>query len=183
MNPEDAVELGREAIKACMFIGGPIIVLGLIVGLAVGLLQAMTQVQDQTVSFVPKILVMILGIGVGLPWLSDKMVDYTKSALETPMIHMNRRTEAFNEPPAWERPIEFQPDQELNHNDDAGQDNRLASPRPATNVSSMPRLSQNHSMPTMKPSTTSSMPRLHSPGESFNEPPTPRIAEILEPDF
>jgi flagellar biosynthetic protein FliQ len=183
VNPEDAVDLVREALKACMIVGGPIVILGLVVGLAVGLLQAMTQVQDQTVSFVPKILVMILGIGIALPWLSDKMVDYTRGALEKPMIYLPRATGSFDTQPSWERPGYFQPEQPLNHEIETDKDDRLASPLRAKNGSRMPRLSQNYSMPQMKLETPGSMPMLKSPAQSPFQLPAPRVAEKPDPDF
>ena len=64
MNPDDAIDFSREAIKTCMMVGGPILVASLLLGLLIGVFQAMTQVQDQTVSFVPKILLLIVMIGL-----------------------------------------------------------------------------------------------------------------------
>ena len=84
MNPQDAIDLSREAIKTCMLVGGPILVISLLIGLLVGVFQAMTQVQDQTVSFVPKILLLIVAIGACLPWLTDQMMDFAKYAFEKP---------------------------------------------------------------------------------------------------
>jgi flagellar biosynthetic protein FliQ len=85
MNPQDAIDFSREAIKACLMVGGPILVASLVIGLLIGVLQAMTQVQDQTVSFVPKILLLIVMIGMCLPWLTDKMMDFAKLSFEKPM--------------------------------------------------------------------------------------------------
>ena len=86
MDAQDAIDLGREAIRACMMIGGPILVVSLLVGLAIGMIQAMTQVQDQTVSFVPKLLIVMAGIGISLPWLSDRMVEFSHDVLSKPMM-------------------------------------------------------------------------------------------------
>lgn len=85
MNPQDAIDFSREALKTCMMVGGPILVASLLIGLLVGVFQAMTQVQDQTVSFVPKILLLILLIGLCLPWLTDQMLEFAKHSFETPM--------------------------------------------------------------------------------------------------
>lgn len=87
MNPQDAIDFSREALKTCLMVGGPILVASLLIGLLVGLFQAMTQVQDQTVSFVPKILLLILMIGLCLPWLTNRMLDFAKQSFETPMTH------------------------------------------------------------------------------------------------
>jgi flagellar biosynthetic protein FliQ len=77
MDPQEAVDLGREALWTMLVIGSPVLVAGLVVGLIVGLLQAMTQIQEQTVAFVPKLVVMILVLSVSLPWLLSQMLQYT----------------------------------------------------------------------------------------------------------
>jgi flagellar biosynthetic protein FliQ len=81
MNPQDAVDLGREALVTTMLIGAPILLVGLAVGLGVGLLQALTQVQDQTVAFVPKLLAMGAAVVVCLPWLLRQLMDYAESVI------------------------------------------------------------------------------------------------------
>ena len=87
MNPQEAIDFSREAIKTCMLVGGPILAASLLIGLIVGVFQAMTQVQDQTVSFVPKILLLLLMIGLCLPWLTQRMVDFSTESFSTPMTH------------------------------------------------------------------------------------------------
>ena len=86
MDAQEAIDVGREAIRTCMMIGGPILVISLLVGLAIGMMQAMTQVQDQTVSFVPKLLIVLVGIAVCLPWLSDRMIEFSHDMLSKPMM-------------------------------------------------------------------------------------------------
>ena len=66
MDAQDAVDLGREAIWITLLVGSPVLVAGLLIGLLVGLLQAMTQIQEATVSFVPKLVVMVLVLSVAL---------------------------------------------------------------------------------------------------------------------
>ena len=56
---------------------GATVVWTMVVGLAVGLLQAMTQVQEQTVSFLPKLVAMIIVLSLSLPWLVNEMVRYS----------------------------------------------------------------------------------------------------------
>ena len=77
MGPQDAIDLGREAILIALMVGAPVLLVGTAVGLLIGLIQALTQVQDQTVSFVPKIIAMIAALGVCLPWLIRQMVEYS----------------------------------------------------------------------------------------------------------
>jgi flagellar biosynthesis protein FliQ len=77
MDSQNAIDLGREALWTMLLIGSPVLVAGLIVGLVIGLFQALTQIQEQTVAFVPKIIVMLLVLSVSLPWLISRMIQYT----------------------------------------------------------------------------------------------------------
>jgi len=77
MNPQEAIDLGREALWTMLLIGSPVLVAGLVVGLLIGLFQALTQIQEQTVAVVPKIVVMVLVLSVSLPWLVSQMLRYT----------------------------------------------------------------------------------------------------------
>lgn len=82
METGDAVDLVREALVGSLMIGTPVLLAGMITGLIIGLLQALTQIQDQTVSFVPKILAMAIVMMICLPWLVDRMVEITRIAFE-----------------------------------------------------------------------------------------------------
>jgi len=82
MNPDVAIDLGREAANMALVIGSPMLVAGLAVGLIVGMLQAITQVQEQAISFVPKLVVMVLVLSVALPWLVQEMVQYSRDIIE-----------------------------------------------------------------------------------------------------
>lgn len=82
MNSDTAVDLCREALMSAILIGSPILLVGMAVGLLIGLIQALTQVQDQTVSFVPKIFAMAVVMVACLPWVVQKMVDLTRTAFE-----------------------------------------------------------------------------------------------------
>ena len=77
MDAQDAIDLGREALWTMLLIGSPILVAGMIVGIVISLFQALTQIQEQTVVFVPKIIVMLLVLSVSLPWLISQMLQYT----------------------------------------------------------------------------------------------------------
>ena len=78
MDPNDAVDLGREAIAMILLVSAPVLLAGMVVGLVVGLIQALTQIQEQTVAFVPKIVAMVLALSVALPWLVSRMVEYSR---------------------------------------------------------------------------------------------------------
>lgn len=81
MTPDTAVELGRNAIYTGLSVGAPMLLVGMAVGLIIGLLQALTQVQDQTVSFVPKIVAMVLALTLCLPWIVQRMLDYSQELI------------------------------------------------------------------------------------------------------
>jgi flagellar biosynthetic protein FliQ len=67
---------------SAVIIAAPVLLVGMAAGLLVGLMQALTQVQDQTVAFVPKILAMAAVLVACLPWLLTRMVDFTRVVFE-----------------------------------------------------------------------------------------------------
>ena len=67
---------------SAVIIAAPVLLVGMAAGLLVGLMQALTQVQDQTVAFVPKILAMAAVLLICLPWLLTRMVDFTRVVFE-----------------------------------------------------------------------------------------------------
>ena len=81
MSPQDAVDLCRQAIITTLILSAPVLIAGLLVGLIVGQLQALTQVQEQTVAFVPKLLAMFVVLAISLPWLLTQMSDYMTALL------------------------------------------------------------------------------------------------------
>ena len=76
MTPQQAIELGREALLTTLMVGAPVLLAGLIVGLVIGLFQALTQIQEQTIAFVPKIVAMLVALSLALPWLVTMMLQY-----------------------------------------------------------------------------------------------------------
>ena len=91
MSPNEAIDLVRDAILMSLVVGSPLLVIWMLVGLAIGLIQALTQIQDQTVSTVPKLVAMTLAIVVCLPWLTDRMLEYTSNLLQEIPPHMSNR--------------------------------------------------------------------------------------------
>ncbi len=81
MDPQDAIDLGRDALITALLIGAPILIVGVVVGLLIGLIQALTQIQDQTISFVPKIIAMVAALGFCLPWLIQRMMEYSEDVI------------------------------------------------------------------------------------------------------
>lgn len=83
MGPEDAIDLARRAIWVAVLIGSPVLLTGMAVGLVVGLLQALTQIQEQTIAFVPKIVAMVGVLSLTLPWLITQILQFTKEMIVT----------------------------------------------------------------------------------------------------
>ena len=81
MDPQTAIDLGREAIIVTLLISSPVLVAGTVVGLVIGLFQALTQIQEQTVAFVPKLVAMFVVLSLTLPWLITKMVEYSRDVI------------------------------------------------------------------------------------------------------
>lgn len=78
MSPEAVVSIGNGALVMTVIIASPLLLSALVVGLAVGMFQAATQINEMTLSFIPKLLVLVLVLMVGGPWLVMTMIDYTK---------------------------------------------------------------------------------------------------------
>lgn len=74
-----ALDLGRQALLTALVISGPILVAGMIVGLIVSLLQTVTQLHDQTLSIVPKIVAMFAAGLYFVPWLVHHLLEYTRA--------------------------------------------------------------------------------------------------------
>ncbi len=77
MDVDTVIGLGREAVEVALLLSGPLLIVGLVVGVAVSLLQALTQVQEMTLSFVPKLLATCLVMVALMPWMARVMIDYT----------------------------------------------------------------------------------------------------------
>jgi flagellar biosynthetic protein FliQ len=76
MNQDTVVSLATQAMTLGFEVAGPILLVGLVIGLAVSLFQAVTQIQEQSLSFIPKIIGLAVLIVVLGPWMMDKLVNY-----------------------------------------------------------------------------------------------------------
>jgi len=78
----EALELGRNAFWIAISTAAPILVMGLAVGLLIAFFQAVTQMQEQTLTFVPKILAMVVAASIFIPWISSRMVSFTRDMFQ-----------------------------------------------------------------------------------------------------
>lgn len=76
MDLDAAIELVREATWVALIVGAPVLLVSMVVGLAISILQAVTQVQEQTLNMVPKIILMTVTMLIVLPWVIQRIVDY-----------------------------------------------------------------------------------------------------------
>ena len=79
MSSDFALQIGREALLMVMMVSAPMLGLGLLVGILVSIFQATTQNQEQTLSFIPKIIAIFAAILVFGPWMLNLLVDYTRA--------------------------------------------------------------------------------------------------------
>ena len=79
MNATDAVDLARETIMVALKLGAPVMLLALAVGLIISFFQALTQMQEMTLTFVPKMLVILLSLMFLLPFMMTTLTTFTES--------------------------------------------------------------------------------------------------------
>jgi flagellar biosynthesis protein FliQ len=77
MNEGIVIGLAREALWVTLLVGGPILGITLVVGVVISILQAVTQVNEQTLSFVPKVVAVFLGVLIFGPWMLETLVGFT----------------------------------------------------------------------------------------------------------
>ncbi|AIR62828.1 flagellar biosynthesis protein FliQ [Cedecea neteri] len=81
MTPESVMMMGTEAMKVALALAAPLLLVALISGLVISLLQAATQINEMTLSFIPKILAVFVTIVVAGPWMLNLLLDYMRSLL------------------------------------------------------------------------------------------------------
>ncbi len=81
MNPDLLAQIARDAIEITLYLTLPILGVGLVVGLFVGIFQAVTQIQEATLVFVPKLVVVLVALLFLSPWMMRKMISYTEQVI------------------------------------------------------------------------------------------------------
>jgi flagellar biosynthetic protein FliQ len=79
MTPEFVVGFAKQSIELTLMISLPMLGVGLLVGLAVSIFQAATQIQEQTLAFIPKIVSMFLALLLAFPWIMDQLINFTRN--------------------------------------------------------------------------------------------------------
>ena len=83
MDVDEAIDLARQAVMLMLILGAPVLLTGLIVGVVLSVLQAATQVQEQTLSFVPKIIAMLLVAVLVGPWMLQRLIEFSREVFST----------------------------------------------------------------------------------------------------
>lgn len=81
MDIDRLIALGQDAILITLLTSAPMLVAGMVVGLLISIVQSVTQIQEITLSFVPKIVVVLVAFVIFLPWMSDLVVEYMQELL------------------------------------------------------------------------------------------------------
>ncbi|MDJ0939387.1 MAG: flagellar biosynthesis protein FliQ [Woeseiaceae bacterium] len=81
MTPETVTTIGQQALWVTMLIGAPLLLSALAVGLLVGMFQAATQINEMTLSFIPKLLVLVLALVLAGPWMLSVIINYTQQLI------------------------------------------------------------------------------------------------------
>ncbi|MBT2326325.1 flagellar biosynthesis protein FliQ [Variovorax paradoxus] len=79
MTPESVMSLGSQAIHVSLLVGAPLLLVALVVGLVISVFQAATQINEATLSFIPKLLAVFAVLVIGGPWMLGQIVDYMRT--------------------------------------------------------------------------------------------------------
>jgi len=76
MTQEFVIALGKEALSTALLISAPMLISGLVIGLIISVFQAVTQIHEMTLSFIPKILVVVASLLIFLPWMLNVLITF-----------------------------------------------------------------------------------------------------------
>lgn len=78
MTPDDVVTLGQQAMLVTLMVSAPMLLAGMVVGLTISVFQSVTQIQEITLTFVPKIMAVMLVFVLSLPWIADMLLLFVR---------------------------------------------------------------------------------------------------------
>ncbi len=79
MSPEAVIDIGQFALRTTLLVAGPMLLAGMAVGLVISIFQAATQVNEMTMTFVPKIVIVFVVMVLSLPWAISQLTAFTES--------------------------------------------------------------------------------------------------------
>ena len=83
MTPEVVMNIGRQAVEVALLLSGPLLLATLVIGLIVSIFQAATQINEATLSFIPKLVATFLILLLAGPWMLQLMIDYIRRLFES----------------------------------------------------------------------------------------------------
>lgn len=83
MTPEAVVDISRDAVQTILLVSAPMMMSGLIIGLIIGIFQAATQINEQTMTFAPKIVAVMVALILAAPWIINLLVTYTENLYQS----------------------------------------------------------------------------------------------------
>ncbi len=86
MTPESVMMMGTEAMKVALALAAPLLLVALVTGLIISILQAATQINEMTLSFIPKIIAVFIAIIIAGPWMLNLLLDYVRTLFTNPAV-------------------------------------------------------------------------------------------------
>jgi flagellar biosynthetic protein FliQ len=83
MTPQSVITIGQQALYVMLVLSAPLLLAALVVGLVVSILQAATQINEMTLSFIPKLIAMVAALVIAGPWMINYYVDYVRRLFES----------------------------------------------------------------------------------------------------
>ena len=83
MTPDLVIDIGQQALRIVALLAAPLLLSALAIGLLIGMFQAATQINEQTLSFIPKLLTLVLALIIAGPWMLNLLLDYTRRLFES----------------------------------------------------------------------------------------------------
>lgn len=81
MSPETVITIGQQALNIMVLVSAPMLISALVIGLLIGMLQAATQINEMTLSFIPKLGILVAVLWVSGPWMLEVITSYTKTLI------------------------------------------------------------------------------------------------------
>ena len=78
MSPDSIIDISQQALYVITMLAAPMLVSALLIGLLIGMFQAATQINEMTLSFIPKLLILVVSIMIAGPWMLELIVNYTR---------------------------------------------------------------------------------------------------------
>ena len=82
MSPDFIIGFAREAIEVTLMVAAPMLLVGLVIGLTIGILQSVTQIQEMTLTFIPKIVAVLTSLLIFAPWIMNKLVSFSTNIIQ-----------------------------------------------------------------------------------------------------